>query len=103
MAYHVFLSEIEGGAKFLKTPAAQAARGYLAKPLETALRVIDCLADGNQHTYEEIAEQCDLNVETVKQIIRALETGGYPIQFTYEAFKEPGKTGRKRSLVKRKK
>lgn len=87
MAGDKFLARIEGAAKFLATPVAQQARGYLDPPLERALEVLACFADGKPHEYQEIAEATGLHINTCKGIIRALERGGYPLQFTYSEIK----------------
>ena len=100
MAGKVFTQKIRESARFLVTPTAQAARGYLDQPLETALKVLDCFADGKPHSYEEISETTGMHINTVKQIIRALEEGGYPLTFTYAEVKAV--TGRKPIAVQRK-
>lgn len=71
------VEKIKRAARFLRTPIAQQARGYLASPLETALKVLDAFADGKPHTYEEIAEDTGFAINTVKQVLQALEEGGY--------------------------
>lgn len=93
MAGDKFVERIKTSARFLATPTAQAARGYLDAPLETALKVLDCFADGKNHDYQEISDATGIHGNTVRQIVRALELGGYPLQFTYAAVKAP--TGRK--------
>jgi uncharacterized protein YerC len=99
MAGTKFIERIQKSARFLATPTAQSARGYLDAPLETALKVIDCFADGKPHDYEEISEMSGIHQNTVRQIIRALEIGGYPLQFTYAAMKAT--TGRKPVAIKK--
>lgn len=101
MASTKTMERIKECAKFLSTPTAQNARGYLDKPLETALKVIDQFADGKAKDYEEIAEAIAISPRTVSQIINALNQGGYPLQFTYGAVK--ASTGRKPVAVVAKK
>lgn len=101
MAGKKFVERIEKSARFLATPTAQQARGYLDAPLESALKVISAFADGQQHDYEELAEITGMHSQTVQQIIRALDRGGYPLQFTHAALKMP--TGRKPVTVRKKK
>lgn len=101
MAGTKFVDRIKSAARFLATPTAIAARGYLDAPLETALKVLDCFADGNSHDYEEISELTGIHYNTVSQIIKALEAGGYPLQFTYAELKAP--TGRKPIAVSKRK
>lgn len=91
MASETFCYQIEQGAKFLTTPTAQKARGYLAPPLETALKVLDCFADGKPHGFEEVAEDTGLAANTVKQVIRSLKKGRYPFTFTYAEVKTTGR------------
>jgi hypothetical protein len=93
MAGKIFTKKIREAAKFLATPTAQAARGYLDLPLESTLKVLDCFADGLPHSYEEIAEMIGMHDQTVRQIIRALDEGGYSLTFTYAEMK--ANTGRK--------
>lgn len=83
MAGTKFVERIKNSARFLATPTAQAARGHLDDPLETALKVLDCFADGKPHDYAEISETTGIHQNTVRQIIKALDMGGYPLQFTY--------------------
>jgi predicted transcriptional regulator len=52
--------------------------------------------------YSEIAEATGLNAQTIAQIISALEAGGYPIQFVYDAVQRRGEIGRKPVLVRKK-
>jgi len=94
MAGKKFVERIETAAKFLATPTAQAARGYLDAPLESALLVLAHFSDGKPHDYEEIAEATGMHQNTVRQIVRALERGGYPLQFTYAEVRDAS-TGRK--------
>jgi predicted ArsR family transcriptional regulator len=82
MASKKFADRIEHAAKFLATPAAQKARGYLDQPLETALLVLACFADGKPHDYAEVAEETGLHHNTVRQVVNALDRGGYPLRFT---------------------
>ena len=93
MANQKTMKRVEGAAKFLATPTAQKARGYLDAPLERALEVLACLGDGKPHDYEEMAQDVGLHPNTVQQIINALDRGGYPLTFTYAMVRE--KTGRK--------
>lgn len=78
----VSIRRIERAARFLRTPTAKAARGYLARPLESALKVLDCLEDGKPHTHEEIAEMSGMNEKSVRQILAALDRGGYGLTFS---------------------
>lgn len=101
MAGEKFVERIKQSARFLNTPTAQAARGYLDAPLETALKVLDCFADGKAHDYEKISEATGIHINTIRQIIKSLEEGGYPLQFTYAELKAP--TGRKPVAIAAKK
>jgi DNA-binding transcriptional ArsR family regulator len=100
MAGDKFLARIESAAKFLATPVAQQARGYLDPPLERALEVLAIFADGKPHNYQEISEATGLHPNTASGIIRALERGGYPLQFTYAEVKDSS-PGRPAVLVKK--
>lgn len=93
MAGKKFADRIEHSARFLATPTAQQARGYLLEPLETALTILAVFSDGKPHDYEEVAEKTGFHHTTVRQVIRSLERGGYPLQFTYGEVK--ARTGRK--------
>ena len=72
-----FVQRIEDSAFFLGTPTAKQAKGYLDQPLETALRVIEALVPGA--TYENIAQQTGLHLNTVRNVVAALRRGGYPL------------------------
>lgn len=98
MANDKYIERIKQSARFLATPTAIAARGYLDSPLEAALKVLDCFADGEQHDYEEIAEMTGMHKNTVSQIIRALDEGGFPLKFSYSAL--TAKTGRKPIIIR---
>jgi len=95
-----FVERIESSARFLATSTAQSARGYLDSPLETALLVLDQFADGKARDYAEISEATGLHDSTVRQIIRALDHGGYPLQFKYADFRS--KIGRKPVSIQKK-
>lgn len=88
----------------MATPTAQKARGYLDKPLETALTVLACFTDGKPHDYQEVAQETGLHHNTVRQVVNALERGGYPLQFTNAMVKNtlgrPTTTIQKRKVVK---
>ena len=77
MASKQFIHRIEGAATFLSTPTAKQAKGYLDQPLETALRVIEALGPGA--TYEGMAQQTGLHLNTVRNVVAALRRGGYPL------------------------
>lgn len=75
------ISRIKESALFLGTESAQKARGYLDPPLELALKVIDCIPEKEETgaTIEEIAQELQININTVRQILRALIQGEYPL------------------------
>lgn len=100
MANQRMIARIERAAKFLATPVAQNARGYLDKPLETALRILDQFADGKPHDYQEVAESTGIHPNTVQQCINALARGGYPLQFTFGEVRKT--TGRKPVAIHKK-
>lgn len=85
-------TRIEKAARFLRTPTARQARGYLDKPLELTLRVLDSFADGRPHHPDEIAESTGLNINTIKQVLSALDRGGYGLLFTSHGY-EPKPEG----------
>lgn len=89
------LETIEGAAKWLRTPTAQQARGYLAPCLETALKVLDAFADGKPHDYDEVAEITGFNHQTCRQVLHALNRGGYGLTFSpslgYQPIPEGGR------------
>lgn len=93
MANTTTVEKVRRAAKFLATPSAISARDYLEPPYQLALRIIDQFADGTAKDLEELAERTGLNKETVRQYLRALESGGYPLRFTYAAIK--ARTGKK--------
>lgn len=93
MANKNTIARIERAAKFLATPTAQDAKGYLDKPLETALKILDQFADGKPHNYQKISEATGIHPTTVQQVVNALDRGGYPLQFTFGAVRKT--TGRK--------
>jgi transcription initiation factor IIE alpha subunit len=94
MAGEKFLRQIKEAARFLATKQARDARGYLAEPLETAFRIIDCV-EQSRKTAEEIALATGLNLNTVKCVIRSLKAGGYPITSN---FAEEIKTGERKPV-----
>jgi hypothetical protein len=99
----VFLRRIEGAAVFLSQGAAKAAKGYLDRPIETALKVVSVIEKGpNPKTYEEIAEEARLTIDTVGAIVRAIKKGGYPLEIRKKKGSGSG-TGRKPFLVSKKK
>jgi hypothetical protein len=64
---------------FLRLAVAREYREFLAMPLQSALRVIEGIEIGDV-TIEEIATESELAIETVRQIVRCLKFGGYPIE-----------------------
>jgi hypothetical protein len=77
MASKAFLQRIEDAAFFLGTPTAKQAKGYLDQPLESALKVIEAFGPGA--TYESMADQTGLHINTVRNVVAALRRGGYPV------------------------
>lgn len=87
------LQKIEKAARFLRTPTAQTARGYLDQPLETALKVLDCFADGKPRHPDQVAEELGLSETTVKQVLSALNRGGYGLIFSPSQGWTPSRVG----------
>lgn len=70
----------------------------LNKTIKTALFILDTIS-GSPLTYEEIADACELHINSVKQILSALSEGGCAIDMTDQvAF---ARTGRPRKLARR--
>jgi hypothetical protein len=97
MANTTTLNKIERAAKFLATPSAIAARNYLEPPYQLALLILDQFADGIPKDFEELSELTGINIETIRQYIRALKRGGYPLTVGNTAVKV--KTGRKPVVI----
>jgi O6-methylguanine-DNA--protein-cysteine methyltransferase len=98
MANATTVDKVRRAAKFLATPSAISARDYLEPPYQLALRIIDQFADGTSKDLDQLTELTGINKETIRQYLRALEKGGYPLQFTYAAIK--AKTGRKPVVIR---
>ena len=92
MASQSFHNRIQSSAKFLASATAQDARGYLDKPLETALDVLDCIQQ-EPRSYEEISEETGLALNTIKQVLQALKAGGYPLVFYPDESRKVSRTG----------
>lgn len=70
----------------------------LSKTTQTALLILDSI-EQTSLTYEEIADACELHVNSVKQILSALAEGGCSIDMNDRmAF---ARTGRPRKLARR--
>jgi predicted Rossmann fold nucleotide-binding protein DprA/Smf involved in DNA uptake len=69
-----------------------------SKTMQTALAVLDAISQ-TALTYEEIADECELHINSVKQILSALNEGGCRINLGDRTAFAP--TGRPRNLVKR--
>ncbi|MEH1828230.1 MAG: helix-turn-helix domain-containing protein [Nostoc sp.] len=63
-----------------------------------ALKILDAIS-ANPLTFEEIADICECNPQTVSQMLNALEQGGMTIQMDETSAYAP--TGRLRKLVRR--
>lgn len=97
---------LKGGALFIEKfrTLADSEQEWLMELLKVgksallALRILDAISD-NPLTFEEIADICECNPQTVSQILNALEQGGMTIQLNeFSAF---APTGRLRKLARR--
>jgi response regulator of citrate/malate metabolism len=70
----------------------------LHKTAKTALNILDAITQ-NPLTYQEIANECELHVNTVRQILYALNEGGCRISLDERTAFAP--TGRPRNLARR--
>jgi hypothetical protein len=89
----ISINRIREDAAWLRTPDAIAARGHLMLCLETAFLVLDVFADGNAHDYEEVAELTGRNKQTCRQILHALNEGGYGFVFSPSQGYKPTERG----------
>lgn len=66
--------------------------------MRTALNILDAISN-NALIYEEIADICELHINSVKQILSALNEGGCLIDMREKTAFAP--TGRPRNLARR--
>lgn len=86
--------------EFRKLPPEEQAwlEPMLTFSIKTALAILDVISQ-SPHTYEEIANICQLHPTSVKQILSALDDGGCRISLDEKsAF---ASTGRPRNLARR--
>lgn len=70
----------------------------LSKTMKTALAVLDAISN-TALTYQEIADECELHINSVKQILSALNEGGCCIDLSDKTAFAP--TGSPRNLVRK--
>ncbi|BAZ42147.1 hypothetical protein NIES4101_81150 [Calothrix sp. NIES-4101] len=77
------LDKIRSSAKFilwfrsvLPSEIQQIIRPYLDQPYRLALNILDCCDRDNPITIDAIAQEINLNRETTRQVLKALESGG---------------------------
>ena len=70
----------------------------LSQTMRTALAVIEAISS-TALTYQEIADECELHVNSVKQILSALNEGGCRIDLRDKTAFAP--TGRPRNLARK--
>ena len=70
----------------------------ISQTMKTALDVLDAI-NNNPLTYQEIADICELHINSVKQILSALNEGGCVVNLSEKTAFAP--TGRPRNLARR--
>lgn len=77
------LNKIRSSTKFLlwfrfvlPQKIQQIIRPYLDQPYRLALSILDCCVPMNTGTVDEIAQKTQLNRETTRQVLKALQSGG---------------------------
>lgn len=81
--HHTSLSKIESASSFLLWFRSELAqdiqhqlRPYLAQPYQSALKVLDCCSTTHSMTVDEIALQTQLSKDSVRQVLKVLQTVG---------------------------
>lgn len=85
--------------KFRQLPEEQRwMEPLMSQTVKTALDILDCISN-HPMTYQEIADTCELHINSIKQILSALEEGGCHINMSEKTAIAP--TGRPRLLARR--
>lgn len=81
------LDKIKASAKFLiwfcyvlPRPLQQVLRPYLDQPYRLSLSILDYCGNANSLTIEEISSKANINKETIRQVLKALQSGGMKFQ-----------------------